>query len=92
MKSDCQIIDEVNDIARRTLRIIGAGYEAPEGHRVYEAQDPRSQLVWNHAVEIYELVTGAEVHDALLTVLEEQDANERAGSGNLNSEISGVSA
>jgi hypothetical protein len=72
-KTDQQIVDEVNAIARMNLRIIGLGYEAPTGHRFYEGTDPRSKLAWNHAVEVYEFLTGTEVGDALSAVQEDAE-------------------
>jgi hypothetical protein len=72
-KTDQQIVDEVNAIARMNLGIIGTGYQVPDGHRFYEATDPRSKLAWNHAVEVYEFVTGTEVGDALSAVQEEAE-------------------
>lgn len=69
-KSDAQIVEEVNDVARMVLGIIGTGYAAPEGHKFYAAdeKDVRSRRAWDHAVEIYERVTQSEVQDALLAV------------------------
>lgn len=76
-KSDRQIVDEVNGIARILLRAIGMGYEVPEGHLFWKADDARSRKAWGYAVEVYEYLTGAEVHDALMAVEEDEDAGKR---------------
>jgi hypothetical protein len=76
VKTDRQIVDEVNDLARVLLGKQGVtGYRAPGIHRFYgEGQSPRVTRAWADAVEIYELITGSEVHDALQAVLEEEEA------------------
>jgi len=76
-RTDQQIVDETNDLARYLLlNLIGTGYEAPDGHKFYEAGDSRSQKAWHHAVEIMELVTKTEVNDALTQVLAQTQARE----------------
>jgi hypothetical protein len=77
-KSDRQIVDEVNDLARTMLRFHSAGYEAPEGHKFYAAKDTRSRKAWQGAVEVYEQITGSEVHDALLCLDDDEPTNIRS--------------
>jgi hypothetical protein len=76
IKTDREIVDEVNDLARVLLGKQGAtGYQAPGIHRFYgEGQSPRVARAWEDAVEIYELITGSEVSDALQAILEEEEA------------------
>lgn len=69
-KTDFEIVEEVNDVARMMLAIIGTGYTVPCGYRFYEADSPRARMAWHHAVQVYERITGTEVHDALQAVLE----------------------
>jgi hypothetical protein len=66
MRTDEQIVMETNELARLLLAdIIGTGYEAPEGHKFWEATDPRSEKAWAAAVKAMELITKTEVEDAL---------------------------
>jgi hypothetical protein len=69
-KTDREIVDEVNEIARTCLDCMGVS--APPDHKFYASKNPRSVKAWGSAVEIYERLTGTEVHDALLAV-EEND-------------------
>lgn len=71
-RSDRQIVDEVNTVARQIL--LHAGYDTDEGFLVWECPSPRSERAWESAVAIYEALTGTEVHDALLSVQEEDEA------------------
>ena len=72
VKTSREIVEEVNDVARMVLAVIGTGYSAPEGYQFWQAErtNPRFYAAWTHAVEIYEFITGTEVHDALLDVQE----------------------
>ena len=73
MRTDEQIIDETNELARYLLaELIGTGYQVPEGHKFYEADDPRSKAAWEHAVRIMEMTTKTEMADVLATLEEEQ--------------------
>lgn len=68
-KTDQQIVDEVNELAGLMLR--QEGYNAPEGHLFYLSDNPRARTAFQRATEAYEMITGTEVHDALLEVLPE---------------------
>lgn len=69
MRTDQQIVDQTNDLARILLsRLIGTGYEVPEGHKFYEAEDPRSQKAWAAAVEVMEFMTQTDANDALANI------------------------
>lgn len=67
-KSSAQIVFEVNQIARRILARAGNGHLAPKGYAFWNGPDPRARTAWAVAVEVYELLTASEVHDALLDV------------------------
>lgn len=72
-KTDAQIIAEVNGVARLMLAYLGVGFTAPVGFKFYEAgeRDWRARQAWDRAVEVYEWITGTEVHDALIAVRED---------------------
>jgi hypothetical protein len=78
VKTAQEIVDEVNDVARIILlEAIGTGYEVPDGYRFDRAEGPhgenfRTRKAWAVAVEVYELITKTEVHDALIEVEEEE--------------------
>lgn len=66
-KTAPEIISEVNAVARLILlRAVGTGYVVPDSFRLDKSESSRAQIAWATAVEVYELLTGAEVHDALL--------------------------
>lgn len=66
MRTDQQIVDETNELARHLLaEVIGTGYQMPEGHKFYEAYDPRSRKAWEQAVIIMEMTTHTDANDAL---------------------------
>ncbi|MEN5275795.1 hypothetical protein ABE527_02480 [Brucella sp. TWI432] len=65
MRTDQQIVDETNELARLCLRHIGTGYEVAEGHLFYEADDPRSKTAWNMACEIQQMMTKTDPNDAI---------------------------
>ncbi|OCP21950.1 MULTISPECIES: hypothetical protein [unclassified Ensifer] len=74
MRTDEQIVMETNDLARHLLaEVIGTGYQVPEDHKFWKAEDPRSQKAWQHAVKIMEMTTKTEVEDALNNFLAEND-------------------
>lgn len=70
MRTDQEIVDETNELAHYLLRM--KGYEAAEGAKLYEAEDPRRAEAWLHAVHIMEMITKTEVQDALNNVLTEK--------------------
>lgn len=71
MRTDEQIISETNDLARYLCaELVGTGYQVPEDHKFYEAQDPRSKKAWDHAVKIMEMTTKTEMADVLATLKE----------------------
>ncbi|WP_156453777.1 hypothetical protein [Methylobacterium sp. CCH5-D2] len=74
-KTDAQIVTEVNDLARKMLAYLGVGFTAPPGFKFYEADERewRAREAWRRAAEVYEWITGTEVHDALLAFQEEGD-------------------
>lgn len=72
-QTDKQIIEETNELARFIMaELIGnTGYQVPEGHKFYEAEDPRSKKAWDAAVKIMEMTTKTEMADVLATLEEE---------------------
>lgn len=74
-RTDEQIIAETNDLARYIMaELVGnTGYQVPDGHKFYEAEDPRSQKAWQHAVKIMEMTTKTEMADVLATLEEETE-------------------
>ncbi|AGC36164.1 hypothetical protein B7L88_gp124 [Rhizobium phage RHEph10] len=75
MRTDEQIVMETNDLARLMLgELVGTGYVAPDGHKFWEAADPRSQKAWAAAVKAMELITKTEVEDALNNYLADLEA------------------
>ncbi len=78
MRTDEQIVMETNDLARLMLsELVGTGYEAPEGHKFWEAKDPRSQKAWAAAVKAMELITKTDVEDTLNNYLAELELGPR---------------
>ena len=73
-KTDRQIIDEVNDLARTMLGYMGTGYTVPENYKFYQPDEKNDRILgaWSRAVEVYEKITHSEVHDALQAVLEDE--------------------
>lgn len=69
MRTDQQIVDETNQLARYLLsNLIGSGYEVSDDHKFYEAEDPRSRRAWNGAVEIMQMLTKTDANDALSAI------------------------
>lgn len=75
MKSDHQIVQEVNALAAKLLLNMGTGFVAPDGFKFYAApkDNVRATRAWEQAVEIYESITASEVHDAVQAVLEDEE-------------------
>lgn len=75
MRSDQQIVDETNALARHLLRrLIGTGYEVSEELKFYEPHDnPRIAAAWDHAVEIMEITTKTDAREALANVLADEE-------------------
>lgn len=90
MRTDQQIVDETNDLARHLLNnVMGVGYTVPEGCKFYEATDPRGAMAWQHAVSIMEMITKTEVQDALNSVLDARLTGTLAGLTKASSFIDG---
>lgn len=65
-KSDEQIIQEANELAREFHRF--NGYEVPDGFKFYETENPRAIAAWNLAVIAYEFLTGTDLTDVLSNI------------------------
>lgn len=70
-RTDREIVDQTNDLARICLAHLGTGYEAPEGHKFYEAGDARSKAAWQRACQIMEHLTATDASEALLNLEDE---------------------
>lgn len=70
-KSDRQIIDEANELAREFHR--QNGYEVPDGFKFYESNHPRPTQAWNAAVIAYEHLTGTDLTDVLCGINDEPE-------------------
>lgn len=64
LKTDQQIVDECNELARLFYKM--HGYEVEDGYRFYEAHHPQEIGMWNMAVAAYEHIEGTKVEQALL--------------------------
>ena len=67
-RTDEEIVKQTNDLARICLAHVGTGFEAPAGHKFYDAQDPRSKAAWQRACEIMEHMTATDPNDALANI------------------------
>lgn len=72
-KTDCEIVESCNNLAREFLRHLGFNTTC---ERLYDSENPRAQLVWEMAVEAFDHIEGTSVHDALIEVQEEDAATE----------------
>lgn len=70
-KTDLEIVNEVNGIARTILS--HSGYETDETVQFWNHPSPRCKKAWATAVEVYEALTGTEVHDAVLSVMDDEE-------------------
>lgn len=69
MRTDQQIVDETNELARYIMsNLIGTGYEVSDDHKFYESTAPRSREAWNAAVEIMQMLTKTDANDALSAI------------------------
>lgn len=76
MRTDQQIVDETNALARHILaEIIGTGYEAPPDYKFYEADNPRGLKAWDQAVKVMEMLTHTDANDALANLGKETPAD-----------------
>lgn len=72
MRTDEQIIEETNELARYLCaELIGTGYVPvrPDA-KFYEMTDPRAVKAWTAAVKIMEMTTKTEMADVLATLEE----------------------
>lgn len=63
MRTDQQIIDQTNELARRLYAI--RGYQAQAGYRFDRATHPHEAEAWSGACEAQRLLTGTDPDDAL---------------------------
>ena len=62
-RTDHQIVDQTNDLARRLYRL--RGYTVAEGYRFDKATHPHEVEAWRGACEAQSLLTGTDPSDAL---------------------------
>ncbi|WP_454858745.1 hypothetical protein [Rhizobium binxianense] len=88
-RSDRQIVDETNGIARYIMaELIGTGYQVADGWKFYEEPDPRSRKAWKHAAAIMEMMTFTNADDALSSLdPDEQDPEGRFPIGDWQYEV-----
>ena len=70
-KTDRQIIDEANELAREFYR--QEGYGVTDGFKFYESDHPRAIKAWNMAVIAYEFLTGTDLTDVLCGINDEPE-------------------
>lgn len=70
VRTDEEIVEQTNALARLALTYIGTGNEVPEGHKFYDEPDPRSQKAWQFACEVQELLTATDPNDAVAALPE----------------------
>ncbi len=63
MRTDQQIVDQTNELARRLYAI--RGYETMPGYRFDQATHPHEQEAWEGACEAQRMLTGTDPNDAL---------------------------
>ncbi len=63
MKTDREIVDECNALARSFYKMQGC--EVPDGFKFYEATHPMEAGCWNMAVLAYDHIEGTDVDSAL---------------------------
>lgn len=68
MKSDRQIVDDCNALAREFYGMFGC--QVPEGYRFDAATHPQEQSMWNLAVAAYYHIEGTDVEEALAAMEE----------------------
>lgn len=68
-RTEQQIVDDANELAREFYRI--RGYEVPVGYRFDQATHPHEVAAWQQAVYAYDFIQGTDVEDALAQVEDE---------------------
>lgn len=63
MRTEKQIVDDANDLAREFYAILG--YQAKEGFRFDLSAHPQEQAMWLMACVAYERIHGTDVEEAL---------------------------
>jgi hypothetical protein len=69
MKTEQEIVDGCNELARRFY--MAMGYEVPAEYRMHDATHPQEVMCWEMAVTAYEFIEGTEV-DHILQCLEDE--------------------
>ncbi|SDD93153.1 hypothetical protein SAMN05216337_101775 [Bradyrhizobium brasilense] len=63
MRTEQQIVDDANNLAREFYAMLG--YRAQEGFRFDLSRHPQEQAMWSMACRAYEVIQGTDVEDAL---------------------------
>jgi hypothetical protein len=74
MRTNKEIIDQTNELARRLLSL--QGFKVPDGHRFEHSRNPRDIIAWAGAREAQLLLTDTDPHDAVYEEMEEAEQTE----------------
>lgn len=66
-RTDQEIVDQTNRLAREMLRLTGVGYEVPDSYQFHIEKDrhPRARQAWDMACFAQEVLTSTDPQDAL---------------------------
>lgn len=78
MRTDQQIIDQTNDLARTLYRL--RGYQVPEGYRFDKATHPDERGAWLGAVAAQMFLTDTDPVAILAEMEEEEDEEDKPAS------------
>lgn len=68
MKTDQEIVDQCNQLARVFYKSMGC--QVPDGFKFWESVHPQEIGCWHMAVAAYEHIEGTDVEDALSSVID----------------------
>lgn len=71
-KTDRQLVDEANELARRLASV--QGFQVPANFRFEAATNPRARVVWEMVRIAYEVIEGTSIEDAVTNLEDEQPA------------------
>lgn len=69
MKSDQELVDACNELARLFYASIGC--EVPDDFKFYKAHHPAEVGCWNQAMMAYEHIEGTDIDQALMNLEDE---------------------
>lgn len=65
MRSDQEIVEQTNELARQFYRLHDRGGTVEKGYRFDQSSHPQEVQCWQMACVAQELLTGTDVRDAL---------------------------